>query len=429
MDRPAKPRTASGLATSDVDAYLRAIGAAGVAHGLIPDGLLPAEIARELVRLTLAAVAGDKRADQFLRTKVRIRPPVLPIPHSPVIRVGLVGPGLDHPGGAEDWMRTMVAEDVEGVVWSGIATINAPAPHWRVPSHVPTWFGRAGLVEIGARSDIAITWGSGPSHAALLRRSGCRVVCVSHSGSDASRAILADAPQWADGLCAVSESAARAYPPEVLARVEIVHNGVSPSRIAHTASRSEIRTNLGVRADERLAGYVGRLATEKNPLAVCRAVAALGPPWRAMVVGGGCDAEAMRQTIARDFHGAIVIPPVDSPGNVLAALDAFVLASPAEGFSLSLTEAWLASVPVVSTPVGAVPELEREVGALTFHVPIRHVDADLAMALEATNSRHASAIVARARSLAESRFTAQAMRERWSATLWRLWRTWADSVV
>ena len=69
-------------------------------------------------------------------------------------------------------------------------------------------------------------------------------------------------------------------------------------------------------------------------------------------------------------------------GNVLLALDGFLLAGASEGFSLALAEAWYCSMPAAATRVGAVPELERRHGRLVSPVPIHSLPEELAQAVE-----------------------------------------------
>jgi glycosyltransferase involved in cell wall biosynthesis len=104
-------------------------------------------------------------------------------------------------------------------------------------------------------------------------------------------------------------------------------------------------------------------------------------------------------------------------GNALAALDVFLLASPSEGFSLALTEAWLCGVPVVATRVGAVPELEGTHGQMVVPVPAGAESAELAAAVRRALSADNRVVIERAKEVAWRHFTAQAMADRWTGFL------------
>jgi len=111
---------------------------------------------------------------------------------------------------------------------------------------------------------------------------------------------------------------------------------------------------------------------------------------------------AIKQSIEECCSKSIFIENCSRIGDVYASLDCFVLASSSEAFSLSLTEAWLAGVPTVSTPVGAVLELEEQYGRMTTLVQVNPSDEELAEAvLEAIDNRE---IVDNAKNVVKNNF-------------------------
>ena len=116
----------------------------------------------------------------------------------------------------------------------------------------------------------------------------------------------------------------------------------------------------------------------------------------------------------------VVLAEVDDGSDALAALDCFVLASPAEGNSLALLEAWAAGVPTVTTPVGAVPELERRHGPMSVSVPLQPNPHDLAAGVLAAIAPENRPTVENARAVVRGHYTAQQMGAAWSRYLVRI---------
>ena len=132
------------------------------------------------------------------------------------------------------------------------------------------------------------------------------------------------------------------------------------------AARAATRAQYGIADADRLAGFVGRLNHQKNPLfliEVFAAMAAADPAWKLLLVGGGEMEADIRQAVAR--HGLtdrVIFAGVQS--NVPAymnAFDLFLLPSNFEGSPVTLVEAQGCGVPcLASTNVpddGAVTDL------------------------------------------------------------------------
>jgi glycosyltransferase involved in cell wall biosynthesis len=128
--------------------------------------------------------------------------------------------------------------------------------------------------------------------------------------------------------------------------------------------------------------FVGRLVPEKNPQLLVETLA--GPlcdvDCQAVVVGVGDEAYADRLAASADdrvrFTGAL---PYDEVLAAYGAADVFVLLSVSEGLPTVVLEAMNAGLPVVATPVGAVPEfLTEDHGAI---VPVDATPDELATAL------------------------------------------------
>lgn len=132
------------------------------------------------------------------------------------------------------------------------------------------------------------------------------------------------------------------------------------------AARAAARARYGVGEQERLAGFVGRLNHQKNPLFLLEIFAALvrrDPRWRLMLVGGGeKEAELRDRAAVLGLTDRVIFAGVqqDVPA-FMNAFDLFLLPSNFEGSPVTLVEAQGCGVPcLASTNVpddGSVTEL------------------------------------------------------------------------
>jgi glycosyltransferase involved in cell wall biosynthesis len=122
-----------------------------------------------------------------------------------------------------------------------------------------------------------------------------------------------------------------------------------------------MRTTLGLPSDARVAGVIARLTEQKGHRYLFDAwasTAALSDV-HLLVVGGG----EQRDRLGRDVDSKGLssrvhfLGPRRDLGNLLAAMDVFVLPSLWEGLPLSMVLAMGAGVPVVATAVAGIPEV------------------------------------------------------------------------
>lgn len=269
-------------------------------------------------------------------------------------------------------------------------------------------------------ADIVLTWGLGWSLKRHLGGFSGPVVFVSHGGCHWTKEIADAAAVNPIHRTAVSQWAGRVFGD---AEVEVIHNGVELDRVAPASTLETIHKQWKVKPGDILVGFVGRFSREKNLVAPALAVRELQnrgyAQYRAVYVGDGWQREELTKEIkATKAKGTIFTGRMDHVGDALTALDCMVAASPSEGFSLAITEAWLAGLPVVSTPVGAVPELQLKYGQLVHEVPVENNTEMLAnQVFAATRSDLSLEIVDRARDVAWHQFTAVRMANRWAAYL------------
>lgn len=167
-----------------------------------------------------------------------------------------------------------------------------------------------------------------------------------------------------DRVIAPSESVADVLRERGVATpIAVIPTGVDVQRFGR-GDGSAFRRKHGIPKNARLAGYVGRLAPEKNlsflARAICRWTADC-PDGHFLVVGSGPSAESIRQTfVAGDLAERLhLVGSLDGQELVDAyhAMDAFVFASYSETQGMVLTEAMAAGTPVVALSGPGVREV------------------------------------------------------------------------
>jgi len=349
------------------------------------------------------------------------------------IRAAFLTPVL-HLGGAEQWILSLLKRcDPSRLRWTGVALADCAPVHAgfcrEVAAHAPIYgpgsvhcesvircaTPRDALCAAASDADVLVVWGSWNIRP-VLEAVGIPVVYVLHGegawSTNCARAIEKEPVR----LAAVSEAARSAFSAKVRHRVRVIHNGIEVDRCAPNRSRESVRAGWGFDAGDRLAGYAGRYSGEKNPAAAALAVSRLPEQFRAVYAGSGLHEAAVRAIVEKIAGERAVFVPADRRvGNSMQAFDVVVTASPAEGFSLLVAEAWYCGVPVVATRVGAIPELEAVHGELVAAVPIAPTAEELASAVErALSAEFRRQVVPRARALVAERFTATRMAERWT---------------
>ncbi len=162
-------------------------------------------------------------------------------------------------------------------------------------------------------------------------------------------------------VIAVSDSARRAYLKQSWGmgdRVVRIYNGVDV--VAAPGAGAAVRRELGIAEDDLLVGMVSALREEKGHDIAIDAVAKLRerfPRLRLLIAGVGARETEIAQ-LARPLGDAVVL--AGRRTDVMAvfdALDVCVHPSRMDAFPTSLLEALAASVPVIATAVGGIPEI------------------------------------------------------------------------
>jgi phosphatidylinositol alpha 1,6-mannosyltransferase len=143
----------------------------------------------------------------------------------------------------------------------------------------------------------------------------------------------------------------------IRAKKEIVTLGVQTSMFVPPQSKPAAKAKVGILPTRLVVGYVGRLAREKDLGTLYHAFIKIKrrfPKMVLLLVGGGSSDE-----IPKDSN-VILAGPQNDVVKYLQSMDVFVLPSLTETSSLATMEAMSCAVPVITTPVGSIPEYVRD---------------------------------------------------------------------
>ncbi len=183
------------------------------------------------------------------------------------------------------------------------------------------------------------------------------------------------------------------------ARHVTIHNGIelgNPGPGPFTAS-PERRTALGLPPHGTVVAHVGRAVAGKGhhlALDAFEVTAAAGEDLHLVLIGDGplLPAICRRAAASPGLRGRVhALGFRDDVPALLRASDALCLPSEAEGLPLVVIEAMAASLPVVATAVGGIPELvvPGETGLLTGAAPTAAQFADALVAVHRSPGRAA----------------------------------------
>jgi glycosyltransferase involved in cell wall biosynthesis len=144
-------------------------------------------------------------------------------------------------------------------------------------------------------------------------------------------------------------------------KITVVPNGVSAAQfpLPSAADRMAARSRIGLAAGGFVVCYVGALVGEKGVDAGLAAVAGVSEAAAFVVVGDGPERAALEQEAARVLGTrARFLGSVESPRDVLWAADVMLFPSRGgDSMPAVVIEAGLSGLPVVATPIAAIPQM------------------------------------------------------------------------
>ncbi|MEW6268684.1 MAG: glycosyltransferase family 4 protein [Thermodesulfobacteriota bacterium] len=142
-----------------------------------------------------------------------------------------------------------------------------------------------------------------------------------------------------------------------VARVAPERIDVVPYGIAEPGPSCARRAQLGVPEEGFVAGFVGRLVEQKDPLVLVEALGGVAGV-RLVLIGDGPLRGALERRVAEAGHENVVFAGArEDAAGLLPLLDVLCLPSRFEGLGLVLLEAMARGVPCVGSRAGAIPEV------------------------------------------------------------------------
>ena len=214
-----------------------------------------------------------------------------------------------------------------------------------------------------------------------------------------------------DAVVASAESVRDFYIDQIAAdpdKVVVIYNAVDWSQLDVTVARPQFRQQFGIPLDAPAAGIIARLTEQKAHRVLLDAIASrseLGS-LHLLVVGDGelrlqLEQQAEQLGVAARVHFAGARRDL---GNILGAIDMFVMPSLWEGLPLSMVLAMGAGLPVIASRVAGIPEVVRHETTGLLVAPGSTDDLANAMVRLTANPSAAAALGANAKAFVLPRF-------------------------
>lgn len=191
-------------------------------------------------------------------------------------------------------------------------------------------------------------------------------------------------------------------------KIEVIYNAVDWAQLQTTASREAVRAEINVPANAPVAGIIARLTEQKAHTHLFQAMASTPglDQMHLVVVGDGhlrADLERLAVSLGIGDRVRFLGARRDL-GNLLSAVDIFVMPSLWEGLPLSMVLAMGAGLPVVATRVAGIPEVVHhgETGLLVPPADVPALGSALATLVASAETR--ARIGAAAREFVRPRF-------------------------
>lgn len=180
-------------------------------------------------------------------------------------------------------------------------------------------------------------------------------------------------------------------------KFRVIPNAIDTEKYKfNTQKRAEVRKLLGIKDNETVIGFVGRLQYQKNPLFMLQIFHAYhegNPAGKMVVVGTGSLAEECKAYVRQSALETSVqfLGERNDVADLYQAMDAFLLPSRFEGWGIVLVEAQAAGLPCVASSNVIPPEVDLTglVDFVNLDLPINEWRDELDKALKKSRSPEA----------------------------------------
>lgn len=227
----------------------------------------------------------------------------------------------------------------------------------------------------------------------------CKVVCVVHGCCNYTYNYLKTMRNECDYFVSISESVAKRVKEWFGIDTFVIHNGVDVDRLTNSSGNRE---RFCIPEDRKVMGINGRLTKEKGVFKFLDALRELNDYW-GFLIGWGNHGEVLEYAKKIGVSDRISLHySIDQIGDALSVMDVYVSPSDSEGFGLSVMEALMFGLPVVSTNTGVISDLQK-----------KHGDFGPAITDDIVNG----VVQAKPSQIDLSHFTAENMAARWKSFL------------
>ena len=185
-------------------------------------------------------------------------------------------------------------------------------------------------------------------------------------------------------------------------KIQVVQNAVAVISDVQTLrqQRLMVRKKYGIKADEVVLGFVGRLSVEKGIKYLIesgRGLVMAGVRIRILIIGGGPQRKEIEKLVEEhDLRGNVIFAGFQNDvSGILPAFDIFVLPSLTEGTSMALLEAMACGLPVIATSVGGTPKVVLS-GINGILIPPRSSEAIVQVVMQLAKNGHLRKKIGRA---------------------------------
>ena len=371
---------------------------------------------------------------------------LLPVMNAPrnarTLRIGFVTPRISSVGGAEIWIRAL-SRSFRSCQTIGVYSQEPIGPQENFNDAENRDYGGGStrlrfddVAEVGSgdeyfeelyyESDILVAWGV-KSLPDVVRERSTPIVNVMHGTAELkySTDIAKESVLWSNFNVGVAAECIDALPPACQTNAVVIPNGSEIERIAPRFGREEFRSNWSANGifelnpSDKVLLFMGRLSDEKNQMKAIYSLQYLPPNYKLIMAGSSQNSTSISKEMAKLYPGRVgfaeYIPDV---GDLLAMADCLVAPSDTEAHPLSINEAWLAGLPVVTHAYPTAISMQKRHGPMSLLSPIDSSPESFAKQItRAVADGREGKIPRHAKEIAWMYYTGKAMARRWESFL------------